>query len=262
MTGLTPSSSAETPAGNDIKAATSDLLASTGKQIEGLKSGQKDLDAALAQLIILKEGLDKVVKSLDATAKGLDRRSSELEAVKQDLARYYKAWTAGAKTSLAEMKALSKRLDAGDHLVARLEGLQKGWIDQTEESIGANSAAQRAAAEKTAGNVAQFATTGSAFLQEFAAARGHALREARQEWTRIRRWTVPALAIALVLAVPLFAVAGALGQTEFGFFDPYDDTGGWKQGVWERHGQKVKDCMLTSWRAEQTIECSFAVKHP
>ena len=247
---------------NDIKAAISEILASTGKLIEGLKSGQQDLDAALAQLKILQEGLAKVEGSLGATAKDLDRRSSDLEAVKQELAKYYRAWTAEAKTSLAEMKALSKRLDTGDHMVTRLEESIGPWTDQVEKSIGANSAAQRAAAEKTAANVAQFATTGTEFLRDFAAARGQALREARQEWTRIRRWTVPALAIALVLAVPLFAVAGALGQTEFGFFDPYDDTGGWKQGVWERHGQKVKDCMLTSWRAEQTIECSFDVKHP
>ena len=192
------------------------------------------LDAALAQLMILKEGLDKVVQALDATAKGLERRSSELEAVKQDLAKYYRAWTAEAKTSLCEMKALSKRLDAGDHMVTRLEKSISPWTDQMEESIGANSAVQRAAAEKTAGNVNQLATTGTEFLEEFAVARGKALREARQEWTRIQRWTVPALAIALVLAVPLFAVAGALGQSEFGVLEPYDDTRGWKQEVWDR----------------------------
>ena len=247
---------------NDIKAATSDLLASTGKLIEGLKSGQQDLDAALAQLKILQEGLDKVEKSLGATAKGLEQRSSELGAVKQDLARYYKAWTAEAKASLAEMKALSKRLDAGDHMVARLEGLQKGWIDQTEESIGANSAAQRAAAEKTAGNVKQFATTGTEFLQEFAVARGHALREARQEWTRIRRWTVPALAIALVLAAPLFVFAGALGQSELGVLEPYDDTRGWKRFVWGHHGKQVKDCMLKATRTNEVVTCSFDVPPP
>ena len=112
---------------NDVKAAISEILASTGKQIEGLKSGQHDLDAALARLKILEEGLDRVVRALDATAQGLDRRSSELEAVKQELARYYGEWTAEAKTSRGEMKALSKRLDAGDHMVTRLEGLQKGW---------------------------------------------------------------------------------------------------------------------------------------
>ena len=112
-----------------------------------------------------------------------------------------------------------------------------------------------------ADNVAQFATTGSAFLQEFVVARGHALREARQEWTRIRRWTVPALAIALVIAVPLFVVAGALGQGEFGFFDPYDDTGGWKQGVWELYGEPIQDCMLDSRRTKQVISCSIDVDY-
>ncbi|MDE0389960.1 MAG: hypothetical protein OXI75_14770, partial [Rhodospirillales bacterium] len=164
---------------NDIKAAISDLLASTGKQIEGLKSGNKDLDAALAQLIILKEGLDKVVRALDATAKGLDRRSSELGAVKQELAGHYEAWIAEAKASRGEMKALSKRLDAGDHMVTRLEGSIGPWTERMEKSIGANSAAQLDAAEKTAGNLRELATTGSQFLRDFAATRGMALREAR-----------------------------------------------------------------------------------
>ena len=124
---------------NSIKAAISDLLASTGKQIEGLKSAQKTHDAALARLKLQEKELDKVVQALGATAKDLDQRSSELKAVKQELATYYGDWTAEAKTSLAEMKALSKRLDAGDHMVTRLEGLQKGWTEQMEKSIGANS---------------------------------------------------------------------------------------------------------------------------
>ena len=75
-------------------------------------------------------------------------------------------------------------------------------------------------AEKTAGNVEQLATTGTTFLSDFDMARRKALKEARQEWTRIRRWTVPALAIALVLAAPLFVVAGAVGQSEFGVLEP------------------------------------------
>ena len=254
---------------NSIKAAISKILASTGTQIEGLESAQKTHDAALARLKILQDELDKVEKSLGATAKGLDKRSSELGAVKQDLATYYRSWTAQAKSSLAEMKTsraemktLTGRLNAGDHMVTRLEGLQKGWTDQMVESIGKNSAAQRAAAEKTAGNVEQLAATGTGFLKEFATARAAALKEARQEWTRIRRWTVPALAIALVLAAPLFVVAGALGQSEFGVFDPYDDTGGWKKAVWERHGQQVQGCMLDSRRTRQVIECRINVKYP
>ncbi len=247
---------------NDIKAAISEILASTGKQIEGLKSGNRDLDAALAQLNVLKEGLDKVVASLDATAKGLGKRSSELGAVKQELAGYYREWIAEARTSLGEMRALSKRLDAGDHMVTRLETSIGPWTERMEESIGANSAAQRDAAAKTADNVDKLAMTGFRFLQEFGTARGDALKEARQEWTRIRRWTLPALAIALVIAAPLFVFAGALGQSEFGVFAPYDDTGGWKQGVWERHGQKVKDCMLKSWRAGEVVTCSFDIRHP
>ena len=213
----------------------------------------------MARLKLQEKGLDRVVQALNTTAKGLDRRSSELKAVKQELAKYYGEWTAEAKTSLAEMKALSKRLDAGDHMVTRLEGSIGPWTDQMEKSIGANSAAQLAAAEKTAGNVTQLATTGTEFLKAFATARGAALKEARQEWTRIRRWTVPALAIALVLAAPLFVFAGALGQSEFGVFDPYDDTGGWKEEVWKLYGEPVQDCMLDSRRTRQVIGCSFDV---
>ena len=246
---------------NDIKAAISEILASTGKQIEGLKSAQHDHDAALARLKILEEGLDKVVQSLDATAKSLDRRSSELGAVKQELAGYYGEWTAEAKASLREMKALSKRLDAGDHMVTRLETSIGPWTERMEESIGANSAAQRDTAAKTADNVKQLATTGSEFLTKFDTAREEALEEASQEWTRIRRWTLPALAIALVLAAPLFVFAGALGQSEFGVFETYDDTLGWKDGVWDRYGQKVKNCMLESYRTRQVIRCSFDVEY-
>ena len=199
------------------------------------------------------------MQALEATAKGLDERSSELKAVKQELAKYYEAWTAEAKTGLAEMKALSKRLDAGDHMVTRLEGSIGPWTERMEKSIGANSAAQSDAAEKTAGNVKQLATTGTEFLKAFATARGAALKEARQEWTRIRRWTVPALAIALVLAAPLFVFAGALGQSEFGVFDPYDDTGGWKEEVWKLYGEPIQDCMLDSKRTTQVIKCSIDV---
>ena len=247
---------------NNIKVVNSETLALTGKQIEALESAQTTHDAELARLKILKDGLDKVEKSLGATAKDLGQRSTDLKAVKQDLAKYYGDWTAEAKTNLAEMKTLSKRLDAGDHMVTRLEGLQKGWTDQMEKSIGANSAAQRDAAEKTAGNVEKLDTTGNEFLKKFATARAAALDEARQEWTRIRRWTVPALAITPVLAALSFLVVGAVVQSEFGYFDPYDDTLGWKKGVWERHGLQVKDCMRDSLRTNQVIRCSFDVEYP
>ena len=251
---------------NSTKAAISDLLASTGKQIEGLKSGQKDHDAALARLKLQEKELNRVVQALDTTAKGLDRRSSDLQAVKQELAKYYGNWTAEAKasraemkTSRAEMKKLSERLDAGDHMVTRLEGSIGPWTDQMEKSIGENSAAQRDAAEKTAGNVEQLDTTGNKFLEKFATARAAALEEARQEWTRIRRWTLPALALALVLAAPSFMFAGALVQSEFGVLEPYDDTGGWKEEVWKLYGEPIQDCMLDSKRTTQVIKCSIDV---
>ena len=246
---------------NGIQATASTVFASTGQQIEGLKSTQNTHDAALARLTILKEGLEKVVQALDTTAKGLDRRSSALGAVKQELAKYCEDWTAEANTSLAEMKALSERLDAGDHMVTRLETSIGPWTERMKESIEANSAAQRDAAAKTADNVAQLATTGSQFLKDFDTARGKALKEARQEWTRIRRWTVPALAIALALAAPSFVVVGAVVQSKYDLFEPSDETLGWKQEVWDRHGKQVQGCMVDSYRTKQVIRCSFDVEY-
>ena len=244
---------------NSAKAAISDLLASTGKQIEGLKSGQKDHDAALARLKLQEKELNKVVQALDATAKGLNERSSELGAVKQELATYYRSWTAQAKTSLAEMKTLTERLNAGDHMVTRLEGLQKGWTEQTGKVITDNAAAQRTAAKQTSDALEELASARTTFLEDFAEGRKAALAEVRRERTWTRRWTVPALALALVLAAPLFVFAGALGQSEFGVFDPYDDTGGWKEEVWKLYGEPIQDCMLDSKRTTQVIKCSIDV---
>ena len=247
---------------NDTKAAISELLALTGKQIKVLESAQKTHDAALARLKIQEKGLDKVEKSLGATAKDLDQRSKDLGAVKQDLAKYYEAWTAEAKTGRAEMKTLSKRLDAGDHMVTRLEGLQKGWTEQTGKVIAGNAAAQRTAAKQTSDALEELASARTTFLEDIAKGRKAALAEVRREWTWTRRWTLPALALALVLAAPSFVVVGAVGQSEFGVFAPYDDTQGWKQGVWNRHGLQVKDCMRDSLRTNQVIRCSFDVEYP
>ena len=243
---------------NDIKAAISEILASTGKQIEGLKSGQHDLDAAVARLKILEQGLDGVVRTLDATAKGLDGRSSELAAVKQELARYYGTWISEAKASRGEMQALSARLDAGDHMVARLERLQEEWTDRTGTALDENAAAQRASAEQTSGAAKRLEKAGAAFLKRFDEGRSEVRAAIRRESTWTRRWTTP----ALVLAMPLLLFAGAVGQNEYGLIKRYDDTGGWKDGVWNRYGEQVKDCMLESWRTEQAIRCSFDVKHP
>ena len=244
---------------NNIKVVNSETLALTGKQIEALKTAQKTHDAALAQLKILQDGLNRVEKSLGATAKGLGERSSELGAVKQDLATYYRSWTAQAKTSRAEMKTLSERLDAGDHMVTRLEGLQKGWTEQTGKAITENAAAQRAAAKQTSDALEELASARDPLLEDIAEGRKAALAEVRREWTWTRRWTLPALALALVLAAPLFGFAGALVQSEFGVLDPYDDTGGWKKEVWKLYGEPIQDCMLDSKRTTQVIKCSIDV---
>ena len=205
----------------------------------------------MARLKIQEKGLDKVVQALDATAKDLNREIVGAGGGQAGTRHVLRELDRQAKTSLAEMKALSKRLDAGDHMVTRLEGLQKGWTEQTGKVIAGNAAAQRTAAKQTSDALEELASARTTFLEDFAEGRKAALAEVRREWTWTRRWTVPALAIALVLAAPLFVFAGALGQSEFGVFDPYDDTGGWKEEVWKLYGKPIQDCMLDSMRTSR-----------
>ena len=245
---------------NSTKAAISVILASTGKQIEALESAQKTHDAALARLKLQEKELNKVVQALDATAKDLNQRSSELQAVKQELATYYEGL--GEDQPCRDEDAVGAAPYAGDHMVTRLEGLQKGWTEQTGKVITENAAAQRTAAKQTSDALEELASARTTFLEDFAEGRKAALAEVRREWTWTRRWTVPGLALALVLAAPLFVFAGALGQSEFGVFDPYDDTGGWKEGVWKLYGTPIQDCMRDSMRTGQVIECRINVKYP
>ena len=135
-------------------------------------------------------------------------------------------------------------------------GAPEGWTDQTGKAITENAAAQRAAAKQTSDALEELASARTTFLEKFATA---ALAEVRREWTWTRRWTLPALALALVLAAPPFVFAGALVQSEFGVFDPYDDTGGWKEEVWKLYGEPIQDCMLDSKRTTQVIKCSIDV---
>ena len=254
---------------NQTKSVTHTLHAAAGQQIEGLKGGQRDLRAVAAELKIREEGIagrletfGKAVRELDTLLKGLDRRSSELGALKQELAEYYDRWTAALEPVLEQMATLSERLDAGDHMVTRFEKQARSWTETMAKSMGTNAAEQRAAAEQTSGNVGKLAEAGDAFLERFDAGSREALAFFRREWRSTRRWTVPLLAAALVLAAPSFAVLGAMGQREFVVFKPYDDTEGWKQGVWKRHGMQVKGCLLAAGRTKSVFRCSFDVTYP
>ena len=221
---------------NQTKSVTHTLHAASGQQIEGLKGGQRDLRAVAAELKIREEGIagrletfGKAVRELDTLLKGLDRRSSELGALKQELAGYYDRWTAAFEPVLELMIMLSERLNAGDEMVNRFVKHARSWTETMAKSMGTNAAEQRAAAEQTSGNVGKLAEAGDALLERFDAGSREALAFFRREWRSTRRWTVPLLAAALVLAVPSFAVLGAMGQSEFGVFKPYDDTKGWKR---------------------------------
>ena len=108
----------------------------------------------------------------------------------------------------------------------------------------------------------QLTESGSAFVEKFGAAWDGALEDFRAEWRRTRRWSVPVLAAALILAMPGFAVVGALGQSQFGIFAPHDDTEGWKRFVWKHHGDALKECVARAAGSKQRAPCYFEVDWP
>ncbi len=251
---------------NNIKAAMAVHLEAAGQLIEGLKGGQHDFDTAVAALKGREEGLAKQLQTfaeytgaLDTLLKRLDRRSAELEGVKQELAGNYAAWTRDFETVLPELRTLSGRLDQGDHMVTRLSGVIKTWTDTMLKALKSNADAQRTAAERTSGNVGKLTEAGDAFLERFDTGWQEALAGFRREWKRTRRWTVPLLAAALVLAVPMAALMGALGQSEFGVFARHNDTQGWRREFLERYGERLKACAAKALNTKSVVRCSFDV---
>ena len=261
---------------NDIRAAMDSLLVATGATLRDLKETGNGLGNEVATLKTREEAFDRQIEllsggvralgtrlqQLDEARQKLDARSSELQAVKQEIADYYEQWTAGALTYRQEMTALSKRLAAGENLVARVEKAIGPWTDRIEESLEANAEAQKKAAAETSGNVQRFTESGSAFLEKFGTTWEGALEGFRIEWRRTRRWSVPVLAAALILAMPGFAVVGAFGQSQFGMFEPHDDLGGWRKGFWMRHGDQVRACATEAMRTNRAVPCRFDVTVP
>lgn len=177
----------------------------------------------------------------------MSETSGQLATEVRTLANNYRSWKTEAAAHRKDMASLSEALRQGDARMA--------------ESVSRNAKAQLEVSSKTLGNVENFRKENDRLLERMGAAGEEFLDALRQESGRIRRWTVPALAAALVLAVPAFAAVGAYAQSEFRIFRPYDDTKGWKQGVWERHGEQVKACMLESRRENKAVRCSFDVEY-
>ena len=253
---------------NNIKAAMGTHLEAAGQLIEGLKGGRRDLDTVVEALKSRQDELGNDLgllaegrQALGALVKRLDERTSALEAVKQELATYYGQWTEAAVTYGRAMNTLSKRLDAGDNMVTRLEGLIEPWTARMEAGVAENAEAQREYHVTAVSSIQKLTGASDTFLERFDTVGEEALAGFRREWTRTRRWTMPALALALVLAMPSFAVLGAYGQRDLEVFTPHDDTRGWKQGVWDLHGSQVKECMLESKRTKGVFKCSFDVTY-
>ena len=159
---------------NNVKGTIADLIAATGKHVDGLKGGQRGLDGALAALKGLEEGFDRqlrtfdgVRRSLDGVVKRLDERSSALGAVKQELAGYYDKWTGAAAVFHGDVTALSGRLGEGEDIVSRIRQELKSWTGEASRVMEANATAQRGAGEEVSGHADRLTEAGAAFIEKF-----------------------------------------------------------------------------------------------
>ena len=237
---------------SDTKEATNVLHAVAGKQIAGLKDGRADLEKALAALKSRVEGLKareealgKGIGELRGLWKSVREILQRLASKTEALSDHYQGWTDGSEALRKEMESLSGALRQGDARMA--------------ESVSKNAEAQQTISAKTHRTVERFAEENDRLLERVGAAREDFLDALRAEAGRARRWTVPALSAALVVAVPSFAAMGGYAQSQFGVFDAYDDTNGWKRFVWDRHGGDVRACLLRSERTGKVVACGLRV---
>ena len=237
---------------NNIKAAMDAHLATVGRLLEGLKGERGDLAKVVAELKGREEGLkqqqetlDKGIQELRDLWKLVNERTLKIETAKKELAHYYKAWCSGAATMQENMIALSTLLRSSH---ARMQ-----------ESVNNNVEAQLEISTRTLRNVRDFKKQNDGFLDRFDEGGKELLGAIRREWTDTRRWTVPALAVALVFSVPSTALVGAIGQSEFGIFARHNETQGWRREFLERYGDRLKACASEALNTKSVVRCSFDV---
>lgn len=259
---------------NDIRAAMDALLVTAGTSIRDLGKAEQGLAGEVAALKTREQGFDKQIEllaggartlgtrlgQLDEARQKLDARLAELQAVKQEIVKYYGEWTAAARAYRQQMGGLTDRLREGENLVSRVEEAIGPWTERIEQSLDENAQAQKLAAAETSDNVKKLSEGGEDFLEKFGASWQGALEDFRKEWRNTRRWTVPVLAAVLVLMAPVLPVVGAIGQSKVGVFAPYDDTGGWKQAVWQQQGEQVKRCLKEAMGSGELVTCTLKVK--
>ena len=237
---------------NNVKAANEAHVEAAGSLIKGLQGGRGDLEEVVAKLKIREEGfkkqqetLDKGIQELRDLWKPVNERTLKIETAKKEFAHYYKAWGSGAATMQENMIALSKLLRSS---VARMQ-----------ESVNKNVEAQLEISTRTLGNVREFNKANDGFLERLDEGGEELLGAIRREWTDTRRWTVPALAVVLVLAAPSFAAVGAWAQSELGFFSSFEQKRAVERTLWNRYGHHLSRCSLRAVEKQRTVRCSFDV---
>ena len=238
---------------NNIKAAMDAHLATVGRLLEGLKGERGDLAKVVAELKGREEGLkqqqetlDKGIQELRDLWKLVNERTLKIETAKKELAHYYKAWCSGAATMQENMIALSTLLRSSH---ARMQ-----------ESVNNNVEAQLEISTRTLRNVRDFKKQNDGFLDRFDEGGKELLGAIRREWTDTRRWTVPALAAVLFVAVLSFPVLGAWAQSELGLFSSFEQKRAVERMLWNRYGHHVSTCSLRALEKQRTVRCSFDVR--
>ena len=182
------------------------------------------LDPAAATMADLAAGQRRILALLeDLAPKQAEAPAGEAGTDLQEAATAIQAateWVSDIRAAIdavlayrREMAALTKRLDEGETLAARVEQSIGPWTERIETSLDEGAKAQKRAAAETSGNVQQLTQGGDAFLEKFGTAYSEALEGFRAEWRRTRRWSVPVMAAVLVLMLPTLPVMGALGQS-------------------------------------------------
>lgn len=133
--------------------------------------------------------------------------------------------------------------------IRKLEGIA-GKLDKVGE-------ANRALVEKTIEEIGRERSAWADRVEEAIASLSKDSGKRTAAQGRRRRWLRMG---ALAMAIPVCLLIGMLAQKEYEVIPRYDDSGGWRQWIWEGHGQAISDCAAESRRLGGPVECRLSVR--
>ena len=98
--------------------------------------------------------------------------------------------------------------------------------------------------------------TAAKLARELRNYRSDLARWVEQDRRSRRRWT----ALAIAAGFPACLLLGVLAQQRFEVVPLNDPTGGWRQHVWERYGQRIVGCAAQAMNAGAEVNCRLVVR--